>query len=188
MWLFTAALLGIFQLRTPGPTSTDKITARLEEAKRFCKTNKMDTTLCFMLDLSIHNGRKRFFVYNLTNGSLLTSGLVAHGACGNQYRANVLYGNKEGCGCSSLGKYRVGNFYRGNFGDAFKLHGLDSSNNLAYARFVVLHAHSCIPEKEVYPDMICNSNGCPTVSPLFLQELKKYIQQRKRPILLWVVP
>jgi hypothetical protein len=44
-------------------------------------------------------------------------------------------------------------------------------DNNAFKRFVVLHSHECVPETEVQ-DEICQSDGCPTVSPQFLQQLK----------------
>jgi hypothetical protein len=95
------------------------------------------------------------------------------------------YDNTVGCGCTSLGKYKVGNSYNGKFGLAFKLHGLDATNNNAFARFVVLHSHDCVPDSEVNGE-ICQSNGCPTVSPAFLQQLKTVITSAKKPVLLWI--
>jgi hypothetical protein len=65
------------------------------------------------------------------------------------------------------------------------LHGLDNSNNNAFERTVVLHAHRCIPETEVAEE-ICQSNGCPTVSPGFLEQLKKIINASKKPVMLWI--
>lgn len=90
-----------------------------------------------------------------------------------------------GSGCTLLGKYRIGSSYTGKWGYSYKLHGLDSSNNKALERKVVLHAHGCIPEKEV-ADEICQSNGCPTVSPAFLQQLKNIINSSDKPVLLWI--
>jgi hypothetical protein len=51
---------------------------------------------------------------------------------------------------------------------------------------VVLHAHSCVPDDENAPLPICQSNGCPTVSPNFLQTLAAYIDKSKKPVLLWI--
>ncbi|MEI9913326.1 MAG: murein L,D-transpeptidase catalytic domain-containing protein [Bacteroidota bacterium] len=95
------------------------------------------------------------------------------------------YGNTVGGGCTSLGKYRIGYSYNGKFGLAFKLYGLDKTNDNAFARFVVLHAHDCVPETEVTDD-ICQSDGCPTVAPGFLQQLKPVIDHSKKPVLLWI--
>jgi hypothetical protein len=84
-----------------------------------------------------------------------------------------------------LGKYKVGYSYNGRFGLAYKLYGLDKTNDKAFERFVVLHSHDCVPETEVKDD-ICQSDGCPTVSPGFLQYLKPIINASKKPVLLWI--
>jgi hypothetical protein len=90
-----------------------------------------------------------------------------------------------GCGCTSLGRYRIGQSYHGQFGLAFKLHGLDKTNDNAYKRFVVLHSHECVPETPI-EDEICQSDGCPTVAPGFLQQLKPIITASNKPVLLWI--
>jgi hypothetical protein len=185
-----ASWLSISNDSLPPVTSsinTRLFTPAIQEAKIFCRTRSYDTTVCFLLDLSLHNGRKRFFVFDMQHNKTITSGLVTHGGCNTRYLSQVQYSNKPGCGCSSYGKYKVGGFYRGIFGNTYKLYGLDSSNSNVYNRFIVLHSHSCVPDTEIYPDQICNSQGCTTVSPAFLKELEAIIAKKKKPILLWVL-
>lgn len=158
-----------------------------EQIKVFTKRQSMSTQVCFLLDLSIHNGKKRFFVYDIQKDSILQSGLVTHGDCGERYLSTVRYSNQPGSQCSSAGRYRVGASYKGIFGKSYRLHGLDSSNNHALKRALVIHSHTCIPETEIYPDQICNSQGCTTVSPSFLKTLSSFIDRSKKPILLWVL-
>jgi hypothetical protein len=169
-----------------GKTVMKKISTRAATAAAFAGAHRFNTGVCFMIDMSIESGSNRFFVYNLQKDSVEATGLVTHGNCNEKWLAGRKYGNSVGCGCTSLGKYKIGNAYKGKFGLAYKLHGLDSSNNNAFNRYVVLHAHGCVPEGEVKPYPICQSNGCPTVSPLFLQQLAKVIDASKQPILLWV--
>jgi hypothetical protein len=38
----------------------------------------------------------------------------------------------------------------------------------------------------VITDEICQSDGCPTVSPNFLKELKPIIDKSSKPVLLWI--
>ncbi|MES1220848.1 MAG: murein L,D-transpeptidase catalytic domain-containing protein, partial [Bacteroidota bacterium] len=85
-----------------------------------------------------------------------------------------------------FGKFKVGNPYAGNFGTAYKIYGLDSSNNNAFNRNIVLHSYTCVPEQETDPIPICNSRGCPMISPGFMEQLKPLINQSKKPILLWI--
>jgi hypothetical protein len=88
---------------------------------------------------------------------------------------------------SSVGKYKIGAMYKGRFGDAFKLHGLESTNNKAFQRFVVLHAYHCVPDAPLYPDYLCNSLGCPMISYAFLKRIKKTITASEKPMLLWIL-
>ena len=140
---------------------------------------------CFLADMSLSSGQPRFFIYYLGKDSVLQSGLVAHGNCYQDWLEGRKYSNKVGSGCTSLGRYRIGNPYTGMWGYSYKLHGLDSSNNNAFERTVVLHGHRCVPS-EVVKEEICQSNGCPTVAPDFLLRLKQLINTSAKPVLLWI--
>jgi hypothetical protein len=143
-----------------------------------------NSSYCFMIDMKIESGKKRFFVYNLKKDSIELSGLVTHGSSKNNSGNGIQFSNAPNSLCTSLGKYKIGGSYMGKFGLAFKLYGLDSSNSKAFNRFVVLHSHSCVPNDETTPFPICESWGCPTVAPAFLTELKIYIERSQKPILL----
>lgn len=152
------------------------------QLKPFAKAKGYNTEIAFLVDMGIASGRQRFFVYNMKKDSIELAGLVTHGY--GSSKEGVEFSNVPGSYCTSLGRYKVGASYNGRFGLAFKLHGLDKTNDKAFERFVVLHAHECVPVDEVYPVGICESQGCPTVAPSFLQELKKYIEGADKPILL----
>lgn len=154
-------------------------------ARLFVKDKKFTETVCFLINLSLPSGQNRFFIYNLTKDTLEAAGLVAHGNCFENSLESRRYSNVVGSGCSSLGKYKIGNSYNGKFGYSYKLYGLEGTNDKAFERTVVLHAHTCIPASEVADD-ICQSNGCPMVSPSFLQDLKKIINHSAKPVLLWI--
>ncbi|MBO9658533.1 MAG: murein L,D-transpeptidase catalytic domain family protein [Chitinophagaceae bacterium] len=162
-----------------------KLTAKSSVAKIFVAKNGYNTQICFLIDMSIPSGQPRFFVYDLKKDSVINAGLVTHGRCNENWLEGRKYGNTVGCGCTSLGKYKIGYPYNGRFGLAFKLYGLESTNSKAFERFVVLHAHDCVPETTT-TDEICQSDGCPTVSPGFLQQLKPMINHSGKPVLLWI--
>jgi hypothetical protein len=162
-----------------------KLRLKADEAKSFVATKGYNDKICFMIDMSLPSGQNRFFVYNLKKDTLQNSGLVTHGRCNLTWLEGRKYGNTVGCGCTSLGKYKIGYSYNGRFGLAFKLYGLDKTNNNAFDRFVVLHGHDCVPETEITDD-ICQSDGCPTVAPGYLQQLKPIINASKKPVLLWI--
>ena len=169
----------------PAVNTIKKLRSKADDAANFIKQKNFNENICFLVDMSLPSGQNRFFVYDLKKDTLQNSGLVTHGRCNKNWLEGRKYGNTVGCGCTSLGKYKIGYSYNGKFGLAFKLYGLDKTNDKAFSRFVVLHSHDCVPETEVADD-ICQSDGCPTVAPGFLQQLKPVISRSDRPLLLWI--
>lgn len=166
-------------------TERDALKEKAAAAKLFVKQKGYNDEWCFLINMSLASGRHRFFVYDLKNDSIRNKGLVTHGRCNEYWLEGRKYDNAVGCGCTSLGRYRVGYSYTGRFGLAYKLYGLDKTNDNAFSRFVVLHSHDCVPGTEVNDD-ICQSDGCPTVTPAFLQYLRPILDKSKRPVLLWI--
>lgn len=166
-------------------STLQKLQGKAFELKKFVEEKGYNNRVCFLIDMSLPSGGNRFFVYDMKKDTLQNSGLVTHGRCNQKWLEGRKYGNTVGCGCSSLGKYRIGKKYNGKFGTAFKLHGLEKSNDKAFERFVVLHSHECVPETAVRNE-ICQSDGCPTVAPGFLQQLQPIISNSRKPVLLWV--
>ena len=152
----------------------------------FAKENNYNSTRCFLVDMRIASGLKRFFVYNFQKDSIEAAGLVTHGSGSHKGDAGLSFSNIPNSNATSVGRYRIGKPYYGKFGLAYKLYGLDETNDKAFERFVVLHSHFCVPNDEVSPMPICESWGCPTVAPAFLSLLKKYIDNSGRPMLLWI--
>ena len=169
----------------PKKAILEKLKKKSVDAIDFAKKNGYSLSVCFLVDMTLSSGQDRFFVYDLTKDTIRRSGLVTHGRCNEMWLEGRKYSNVPGCGCSSLGKYKIGYSYNGTFGLAYKLYGLDKTNDNAFKRFVVLHAHECVPETEV-EDEICQSDGCPTVAPGFLQQLKPIIDKSNKPVLLWI--
>ena len=166
--------------------NTNKLHIKSVQAKQFAEEHKFSTQYCFLINMEEPSGKNRFYVYDLNGDSVATFGLVAHG-CGSESFANTAtFSNKPNSNCTALGKYKVGGWYKGRFGDAWKLIGLDSSNNNSFDRNIVLHAYDCVPDIATYPLPICNSRGCPMVSYTFLKILKGFIKEADQPVLLWI--
>ncbi len=161
-----------------------KMKTNAASIKEYARANNYNTTYCFMVDMHIVSGNQRFFIYNLQKDSAELGGLVAHGSGSSRGEDDLYFSNTPNSNCTSLGKYKIGKSYFGKFGLAYKLYGLDKTNSKAFERFVVLHAHTCVPDAAIAPLTICESWGCPTVAPAFLTELKKYIDKSTKPILL----
>jgi len=205
VWLlFTISIFGFMNAGSKGsifykPNSnfTDnrlitnsEVLGRLKEkassAKDYVDQNGFDVSYCFMIDMRLPSGKNRFFVYNLLKDSLEAAGLVTHGKGSESETGNLIFSNAPNSYCTSLGKYKIGSSYNGNFGLSYKLMGLDKTNSRALDRAVVLHSYCGVPKEEVYPAPICVSEGCPAVSPAFFTQLKGYMDESAEPILLWI--
>jgi L,D-transpeptidase catalytic domain len=158
------------------------------ELKAYAAKNKCNQQYAFVIDMRIPSFKKRFFVYDIKKDSLLLSGLVAHGTGSETFKGELVFSNIPDSRCTSLGKYKIGVSYKGMYGLSYRLHGLDTTNNKALTRAIVLHGNSCVPDEEEYEYPICFSYGCPMVSSNFLKKLKPYIdKQGKTPILLSII-
>ena len=162
------------------------LSSRANEINNYANQKGYSTKYCFLIDMNIPSGRNRFFVYDLENNSVAYSGLVAHGCCNETFISHPKFSNSSNSGCSSLGKYKVGAFYMGKYGRSYRLYGLDNSNSNAFGRGVVIHGYDCVPDKEIYPMVLCNSLGCPMVSYRFYDRLSHIIEHSDKPILLWI--
>jgi len=132
--------------------------------------------LIFYINYNLPSNRERFFVLDLEQCMIVQRGLACSGKQNEEGR--VRFSNVPGSNCSSNGLMKIGEKYSGQFGKAYRLHGLEASNSKVLERFVVLHAHDCVPD-EVVEYNICNSLGCPTVSPSYLDLLEKYVDSGK---------
>jgi hypothetical protein len=165
-------------------TNLPVIEAKAKQLLHYARENNMDTSVSFLIDMSLPSGKNRFYIYDFSSQKITDRALVTHGSCYESVLKGKRYSNTIGGGCTSLGKYKIGKSYMGKFGLAYKLYGLEESNSNAFERFVVLHSHSCVPDAEVAPYPICLSEGCPTVSLQFLKVLSKIIDSKTRPILM----
>lgn len=168
------------------PGNTTIINVLTTKVNNYALQNDMSTEYCFLVDMSLPSGRNRFFIYDLKRNSIIHSGLVAHGSCNETFLSRPRFSNEVKTGCSSLGKYKVGEFYKGKYGKSFRLYGLDNCNSNAYKRAVVLHGYNCIPDEEIYPRVLCNSLGCVMVSYKFFDKVSRIINKTDKPIVLWV--
>ena len=153
--------------------------------KQYAIKNGFDTSYAFLNNMGMLTNKKRFFVVNLVTMEIEQSGLASHGRGQGPSVYDKQYSNQSGSKCTSLGRYKILNKYKGAYGEAYRMAGLDSTNLNAYARNIVLHSMGCIPDVDgIMP--ACISEGCPAVSNEFLSALRKIIDTRKKPILLWI--
>ena len=171
---------------TTSPGNTTIVNILTKKITNYAIQNDLSTEYCFLVDMSLPSGRNRIFIYDLKKNSVIHAGLVSHGSCNETFLARPRFSNATNSGCSSLGKYKVGEFYRGKYGKSFRLHGLDDCNSNAYKRAVVIHGYDCVPDQEIYPRVLCNSFGCVMVSYNFFDKISRIIGKTDKPIVLWI--
>lgn len=164
----------------------NRLKRNANELVDFVRSNKIyNQDIAFMIDMKIPSSKNRFMVYNLKEKRILEKGLVAHGSGSETEGDTLKFSNIEHSNSTSLGMYKIGGSYIGQFGKAYKLHGLNNTNDKAYLRNVVLHSYYRVPDREtILP--ICNSRGCPMVSKKFFSILENYIDQSKSKLILYI--
>lgn len=164
------------------------------EALQFCKENGYNEDYYFLIDLSLHPGKNRFFVYNFKQKKIENKNLVTHGSC-DVFTENpdkwekAKFSSTTDSHCSMKGKYKIGKRDYSSWGINVKywLHGLDKSNANAVKRVVVLHSWEAVSNEEVFPKVSPLSWGCPAVSNEFMRILDAKLQLTKKPVLLWII-
>lgn len=163
---------------------------KVAKAVQYCKQHQMDTTLMLFIDMSIHSGKNRFFVWDNLRDTIIMKGLVCHGSGKGSTASTPVFSNEEGSYCTSLGKYKINTRSYSQWGIHihYKMHGLESTNNNAYKRVVVLHSYDYVPNTPTYPLHIPMgySLGCPVVSNTFMTQLDALLKNRKQDVLMWI--
>lgn len=168
---------------------------RAQAAGAYCKRYKMDTDICLLADMSVHSGKERFVIWDFKKDTIIASGKVSHG-CGDQpwgkdhSRDKPVFSNTPDSHCSALGKYKIGTRGYSQWGIHVKylMHGLETTNDHALSREIVLHGWDAITDEVIYPEGTPEGWGCPAVSNRFMTTLDGVLKDRKKPVLLWIYP
>ncbi|MGZ4033582.1 MAG: murein L,D-transpeptidase catalytic domain-containing protein [Bacteroidia bacterium] len=183
----------LLSLKVDNKTSAAHLKQKAIEAKAFCKTNNYNTNFCILIDLSIHSGKKRAFLWDLKNDSITAAALCAHGCGANPWsgtasKERATFSNVPDSHCSSLGKYKIGKRGYSDWGVKvnYLLLGLEATNNNALKREIVLHSWEDVSETEIYPEGTPEGWGCPAVANGFMKIIDPMIKQSEKPVLLWI--
>lgn len=197
----TILLLGLMScIGTPETKTASKkknpkdYTSKHTEALAFCKKEKFSEDYYFLLDMSIHSGRNRFFIYDFKEKKVVDSNVVTHGSCdihedNDEKWEKAKFSNADGSHCTAQGKYKIGKRDYSSWGIKVKywMHGLEKTNSNAVARVVVLHSWTAVSDTEIFPDYSPLSWGCPAVSDNFMRKLDTRLQKAEKPVLLWII-
>lgn len=163
------------------------------EAEQYCKKNNLNQDKFILIDLGMHSGYKRFFVYDFKKQKISKSYMVSHGCGDNQWgrtssKENAQVSNQFDSHCSSLGKYVILDRGVSQWGIKvnYVLQGKDKTNSNARSRAIVLHSWEAVSENEVYPQGTPEGWGCPAVSNESMKEIDELLKTNKK-VLMWIV-
>ena len=165
-----------------------------KQALKYCANNNLQKNYYMLVDLNIHSGKKRFFIYDFKKDTIIKSYMVSHGCGDNAWshtltKDNPKISNAFDSHCSSIGKYIIKDRGVSQWGIRVKylLEGKDRTNSNAFERAIVLHSWEEIPNDEVYPKGTPEGWGCPAVSNLAMKEIDARLKKSTKPVLLWVI-
>lgn len=151
----------------------------LSEARKFIQENNLNNSICIFVNYNLHSGKKRLAVWDLKHNTAIFVCPVAHGR-GHRFTIKPQFSNEENSWLSSLGKGVVAERYVGSFGTAYRLDGLESTNNNIRKRCIVLHGYFSVPSKPIFPLYSGRSKGCLMVSHKNMKKLDEILSQQKQ--------
>lgn len=164
-----------------------------KKAKQYCQRNNLNQNKFILIDLGVHSGLKRFFVYDFKKDQIVKSYIVSHGCGDNSWGAtmskeNAPISNEFDSHCSSIGKFIILDRGVSQWGIKvnYVLQGKEKTNSHARSRAIVLHSWEAISSEEVYPKGTPEGWGCPAVSNESMKEIDKLLQENKK-VLMWII-
>ena len=142
----------------------EKMVSRMSQANPF-----LNNRYAVLINLAQPSSFSRLRVYDLRRQQTRFATRVMHGKRSGKVWA-TRFSNRVGSNMSALGRYVIVGEYKGRFGKAYRLTGLDATNSNALARSIVLHSSDYVSV-----DRIGRSEGCPAVSKEALNAMKPYL-------------
>lgn len=174
-------------------SENNELTEKAAEAKKYCLENNMNTDFCILIDMNMHSGKNRFFVYDLNKDVIVKECLVSHGCGTNGWslddsKDSPTFSNVQDSHLSSLGKYKIGERGYSMFGvhTKYLLHGLEKTNSNACKRDVVFHSWSVIDDQETYPAGTPEGWGCPAISDNNFRYVDELLKSQTKSTLMWI--
>ena len=124
-------------------------------------------------DFSASSSKPRFHFIDLASGKSVSK-LVAHGSGSDPAHTGWLqrFSNQDGSNASSEGAFMAADYYVGKHGRSQRLIGLDSTNDNALSRAIVVHgAWYANPDMIRTHGMLGRSQGCFAVAEAELAEV-----------------
>ena len=161
---------------------------RAEGALDFAKKHNMNEHYALFVDYSIPSGTPRLFVWDFHKKKMIASSYVMHGPGRGSTDERPVFSNVPGSECSSLGRFLITKEHGNSLKRSFRLKGMDSDNQTAYSRGLMIHGSYWIDKwcwKKHIPLHRSSCMGCVTVSSRGMKHIWKLVNKEKKPLLLW---
>lgn len=157
----------------------------------------LDTSVCFYVDYTIPSGRRRFFICDLLNNTILYSDYCMHGPGKGSTVERPVFSNEKGSNCSSLGAFRVCRNqwgYRLKEKRSRKIVGLERRNDQAETRGLMIHDSRFLDsivmlqpilKKKYLPLNASSSSGCVTITTKGFSKVRGLVKAKDKDILLY---
>ena len=164
-----------------------------QSLKEYSHKHGLSENYAIIVDFEKPSGKHRFFVYDLKMQQIVSSSLCAHGAGKGSTVFNPVFSNEVGSNCSSLGHYKITGRHRmSSIGlPSFRLSGMDSSNNNAMKRGILIHSAKLVSycRLGIFPFYLPLdkriSSGCFAVDIDMMDVVGDLVDREKKPILLY---
>lgn len=164
------------------------------EALNYCKAHYLSTSFFILIDLSVHSGYKRFFIWDFTKQAITDTFWVSHGSGTHTWGHydscdDPMISNKMNSHCSSVGKYIIGERGSSAWGIKTKylLHGMDPTNSNACKRQIVFHSWEGVGDREIFPHGVREGWGCPAISDKAFVLVDQKIKRQSQRVLMWII-
>jgi hypothetical protein len=154
----------------PPPASLPAVTAQRElppllgEALAALDTHRIAARdRLALVDFSLPSRTPRFHLVDVAGGRIEQSWLVAHGSGSDPAHTGLLhyFSNLPGSNASSSGAFVTADPYIGQHGRSQRLMGLEASNDMAFARAIVIHGAGYVDRALIAQQgRIGRSQGC----------------------------
>ena len=83
--LFLISVIIMIGMSCKQKIDQNNLDQKIKEASAYCIKNGLNTDYAILIDMSIHSGKTRVFVYDFNSKAVVDSGLVTHGTCKHDY-------------------------------------------------------------------------------------------------------
>ena len=172
----------------PDSKVCEMVDKRAENALEFARKHHMNEHYALFVDYSIPSGTPRLFVWDFQQKKIVATTYVMHGPGKGSTDKRPVFSNEPGSECSSLGRFLVTKEHGNSLKYSFRLKGMDSDNQTAYARGLMIHGSTYLDGHcwmRYIPLHRASCQGCVTVSSKGMKYLWKLVNKEKKPLLLW---